>query len=307
LLADRRIVVLAFVVLVVLWGSSFSALKVGLEYAPPMLFAGIRSILGGLAMLLAAVAWGGSPKFRCDWPVFALLSALNVVFFLGLQTLAIMYLPSGSAAVLIYLQPILVGLLAWFFLGEALTGRKVFGLLLGFSGIAAVSAGGLLGDLPPGAALGVALGVGAALFWALGTVYFKKVQERVATLWAVAVPFFAGGVILTSLGLLVESPTEITLNTPFVASLLYSSLLGTAVAWLLWLALVRSGEASRVSAYIFFVPLVAVLIGAIFLDETLSPSRLVGAALVVAGIYLANGPQPAVGPQQSSKDKKRGS
>lgn len=307
MLADRRVAVLAFVVLVVLWGSSFSALKVGLEYAPPILFAGIRSILGGLAMLLAAVAWGGSPKFRRDWKVFTLLSALNVVFFLGLQTLAIMYLPSGSAAVLIYLQPILVGLLAWLFLGEGITGRKVFGLLLGFSGIAAVSAGGLLGDLPPGAALGVALGVGAALFWALGTVYFKKVQERVATLWAVAVPFFAGGVVLTSLGLLVESPAEITLNTPFVASLLYSSLLGTAVAWLLWLGLVRAGEASRVSAYIFFVPLVAVLIGAIFLDETLSPSLLVGAVLVVAGIYLANGQPSADSSQPLSKGKKHAS
>ena len=295
MLADRRIVVLAFVVLVVLWGSAFSALKIGLEYTPPVLFAGIRSILGGLAMLLAAVAWGGSPKFRRDWPVFAQLSALNVVFFLGLQTLAVMYLPSGSAAVLIYLQPILVGLLAWLFLGEGLTGRKVVGLLLGFSGIAAVSAGGLLGDLPPGTALGVALGVGAALFWALGTVYFKKVQDRVATLWAVAVPFFAGGVVLTALGLLVESPKEITLNTPFIASLLYSSLLGTALAWLIWLGLVRAGEASRVSAYIFFVPLVAVLIGAIFLDETLSPSLLVGAALVVAGIYLANGKPSAKG------------
>ena len=281
--------VLAFVVLVVLWGSSFSALKVGLEYAPPVLFAGMRSVLGGLAMLLAAVVWGGSPKFGRDWPVFAALTALNVVLFLGFQTLAIMYLPSGSAAVLIYLQPILVGVFAWLFLGEGLTMRKVVGLLLGFSGIAAVSAGGLLGELPPGASLGVALGVGAALFWALGTVYFKKVQERVATLWAVAVPFLAGGMVLTALGLLVESPAEITPNATFIASLLYASLLGTAVAWLLWLGLVRAGEASRVSAYIFFVPLVAVLIGAVFLDETLSPSLLVGAALVVAGIYLANG------------------
>ncbi len=297
--------VLAFVVLVVLWGSSFSALKVGLEYSPPVLFAGVRSILGGVAMTLVALVWGGgSPKFRHHWTVFALLSVLNVVIFLGLQTAAIMYLPSGSAAVLIYLQPILVGVLAWLFLGEGLTTRKVVGLLLGFSGIAAVSAGGLLGELPPGASLGVALGVGAALSWALGTVYFKKAQERVATLWAVAVPFLAGGVVLTALGMVVESPAEITWNTPFVLSLLYSSLLGTAVAWLIWLGLVRAGEASRVSAYIFFVPLMAVVIGAIFLDENLSPSLLVGAALVVAGIYLANGKPSAAGSQPPAKGKK---
>ena len=296
--------VLAFVVLVVLWGSSFSALKVGLEYAPPVLFAGVRSILGGLVMTVVALVWGGSPKVRRHWPVFALLTVLNVVLFLGLQTVAIMYLPSGSAAVLIYLQPILVGVLAWLFLGEGLTVRKVVGLLLGFSGIAAVSAGGLLGELPPGASLGVAFGVGAALSWALGTVYFKQAQERVSTLWAVAVPFLAGGVVLTALVTVVESPAEITWNTPFVLSLLYSSLFGTAVAWLIWLGLVRAGEASRVSAYIFFVPLMAVLIGAIFLDETLSPSLLVGAALVVVGIYLANGPQPAASSEPWARGKK---
>ena len=293
--------VLAFVVLVALWGSAFSALKVGLEYAPPVLFAGIRSVLGGLVMFAAALVWGGSPKFRRDWPVFAALSALNVVLFLGLQTVAIMLLPSGSAAVLVYLQPILVGVLAWMFLGEGLTARKIVGLLLGFSGIAAVSAGGLLGELPPDASFGVAFGVGSALFWALGTVYFKKVQERVSSLWAVAVPFLAGGLVLTALGLIVESPAEIVWNPPFVASLFYASLLGTAAAWLIWLGLVRAGEASRVSAYIFFVPLVAVLIGAIFLDETLSPSLIVGAALVVTGIYLANAQPSAKGKERQGR------
>ena len=74
----------------------------------------------------------------------------------------------------------------------------------------------------------------------------------------------------------------------YVASLLYSGLVGTGLAWVLWLGLVRAGEASRVAAYVFFVPLVSVVIGAIFLDERLNLSLLVGAALVVGGIYLAN-------------------
>ena len=56
----------------------------------------------------------------------------------------------------------------------------------------------------------------------------------------------------------------------------------------MWLGLIRAGEASRVAAYVFFVPLVSVMIGAFFLDERLSISLLVGAALVVCGIYLAN-------------------
>lgn len=282
----RRFGVLAFVLLVIFWSSAFSAVKIGLDYSPPLLFAGIRTLLGGLLITAVALVWGGNPNFRRDWRVFLLLAAFNAALFIGGQTFAVMSLPSGTAAVLIYLQPILVGFLAWMILGESLTVMKVVGLLLGFAGIVAVSSGGLEGGEITLA--GVAFGVSSALFWALGTVFFKKYEARVSTLWAVAVPFLIGGVALTALGLTTESWGAISWKGPFVASLLYSALIGTGFAWLLFLGLVRAGEASRVASYIFVVPLAAVVIGAIFLNETLGLSLLVGAALVVSGIYLVN-------------------
>jgi O-acetylserine/cysteine efflux transporter len=284
----RRFVVLAFSLLVLFWGSAFSVVKVGLDFSPPVLFAGLRSLLGGLAMVVAALLWGGSPNLRRDWPVFLLLALFNVVLFIGLQTYAVLYLPSGSAAVLVYLQPILVGLLAWLILGEKLTAAKIFGLLLGFSGIAAVSVESISGGANAISPVGVVLGAASAFFWALGTVYFKKYEARVSTLWAVAVPFVVGGAVLTALGLVVEPWGEVSWAGAFVASLMYSSLVGIALAWVIWFALVRAGEASKVAAYIFAVPLTAVLIGVVFLDEPLGYTLLVGAALIVCGIYLVN-------------------
>ena len=284
----RRFVVLAFFLLVLFWGSAFAVVKIGLDYSPPVLFAGLRSALGGLAMVLAALWWGGSPDLRRDWPVFLLLALFNVVLFIGLQTYAILYLPSGSAAVLIYLQPILVGLLAWPILGETLTAAKILGLLLGFSGIVAVSAGSISGAENAISPTGVVFGAASALSWALGTVFFKKYEARVSTLWAVALMFLTGGVILTALGVLVEPLGEISWTGAFVASLLYSGLVGTSLAWVIWFALVRAGEASRVASYIFAVPLTAVLIGIVFLDEPLGYTLLIGAASVVCGIYLVN-------------------
>ena len=285
ILGRRRFVVPAFVLLVSFWGSAFAAVEVGLDYSPPLLFAGMRSSVGGLAIVAVALVWGGRPKLGRDWGAFALLSLLNVVLFMGLQTLAVMLLPSGTAAVVIYLQPILTGVLAYFVLGEPLSAAKMLGLLLGFSGIVAVSAGGFTGEI---SAAGVAFAAASALSWALGTVYFKRVQGRVSMLWAIGLPFFAGGVALSALGLATESLADISFTGPYLASLLYSGLVGTGLAWVLWLGLVRAGEASRVAAYVFFVPLVSVVIGAVFLDERLSVSLLAGAALVVAGIYLAN-------------------
>jgi len=288
LFGRRRFGVLAFAVLVLAWSSSFSVVKVGLDYAPPVLFAGLRTLLSGIIMTAVALAWGGNPNLRRDWRVFAYLGIFNVVLFIGAQTFAVLYLPSGTAAVLIYLQPILVGVLAWTVLEEPLTATKIIGLLLGFAGIVAVSSAGLLDAAGEVTLVGVVSGVASALFWALGTVGFKRYEARISTLWAVALPFLMGGAVLTTLGLFTERLSDISWSGPLVFSVLYSAFVGTGLAWLLFFGLVRAGEASRVASFIFVVPLAAVVIGAFVLDETLGPPLLAGAALIVSGIYLVN-------------------
>jgi drug/metabolite transporter (DMT)-like permease len=272
------------VVLVLAWGSTFAAVKVGLHSAPPILFGGIRSVLGGAVMASLALVRSGRPALRDSWPAYAVLTLLNVVLFFSLQTLAILELPSGMAAVLIYLQPVLVGVLAAPLLGEPLTSLKVAGLLLGFGGIVVVSAGAFAGHV---SVVGVGYAVVGALVWALGTIAFKSYADRVDVWWSVAIPFLVGGLVLTAGGAAVEG-TAISWSTGFVVALVYAALVGTALSWSLWFALVGSGEAGRAASYIFFVPLVSLVIGAAFLHEALGPSLLAGAALVVAGVYLVN-------------------
>jgi drug/metabolite transporter (DMT)-like permease len=273
------------VLLVVAWSSTFAAIKLGLEYCPPLLFAGLRALLGGAAM--AAFAWrpGMSLRWRTTWPTYLLLAFLNVVLFLGLQTVAIMELPTGLAAVLLYLQPVLTGLLAWPVLGESLSVTKVLGLLLGFAGIVTVSWDGLTGDISP---QGVAIALVAAVAWAFGTVLVKRKEETLVGPVTITVQFVIGGAALTALGLVVEGPAEIAWVPGLWAGLGYSALVGTTLAWALWFWLIRAGEASRAAAFIFFVPLSAIAIGAVLLDEQVTPLLAVGAALVVAGIILVN-------------------
>jgi drug/metabolite transporter (DMT)-like permease len=268
----------------VAWGTTFAAVKIGLESAPPVLFAGLRSVLGGA--LMAVLAWRrtGWPQLAGQGREYTLLTALNVLLFFGLQTVAIGLLPSGLAAVLVYLQPVLVGVLAWWFLGEPMTGARVVGLVLGFAGIVVVSGGAFAGDV---SIPGVGLAVASALAWALGTIVFKATDGRVDPWWAVALPFLVGGVLLTLVGLVVEGP-EISWSPRFVAALMFAGFVGTALAWSLWFGLVAAGEAGRAASYIFFVPLVGVVVGAVLLDETLTLSLLLGAALVVLGVYLVN-------------------
>ncbi|NUR07383.1 MAG: DMT family transporter [Nocardioidaceae bacterium] len=280
----NRTRVAAIVLLVLAWGSTFAAVKIGLDGAPPVLFGGMRSVLGGGLMTLLALWRSGPPRLRETWPAYVVLTLLNVVLFFTLQTLAILELPSGLAAVLIYLQPVLTGVLAVPLLGESMTRLKLLGLLLGFAGIVVVSAGALQGHV---SVLGVGYAVVGALVWALGTIAFKRYAGQVDAWWAVAVPFLVGGIVLCVGGGAVEG-TSIDWSGRFVAAFVYASIVGTAMSWSLWFGLVGAGEAGRAASYIFFVPLVSLVIGGLLLHESLGLSLLVGAALVILGVYLVN-------------------
>ena len=270
--------------LVVAWGSTFTAIEVGLDHAPPILFGGIRSVLGGA--LVGVVAWvrTGPPDLRRTWKVLTVLTWWSVVVFFTLQTLAIDELPSGLAAVLIYLQPLLVAVIAWRLLDESMDVAKVAGLVIGLTGIVLVGSGAFEGVI---SAAGVAYAVLGALAWAIGTVVFKRHHENLDVLWAVAIPFFVGGIVLTALGAVTEG-TTISWSPGFVAALAYTAVIGTALAWGLWLGLVADGEAGRASSYIFMVPVVALVLGVVFLGETFRMTLVGGSVLVVLGVYLVN-------------------
>ena len=213
-----RTQVAAVVLLVLAWGSTFAAVKIGLDSVPPILFAGLRSVVGGAVMVVLALARSGRPSLRSTWPAYAVLTLLNVVLFFSLQSLAILELPSGLAAVLIYLQPVLVGVLAAPLLGESLTVSKIAGLLLGFGGIVVVSVGAFSGHV---SVLGVGYAVVGALIWALGTIAFKSYGDRVDVWWSVAIPFLVGGTVLTLGGAATEG-IDIEWSGEFVVAFLYA-------------------------------------------------------------------------------------
>lgn len=281
---DARRRTLAIALLVLAWSATFAAVEVGLEGAPPVLFAGLRALLGGAVIAVPALLGRRRLALRRTWWPYAVLTLWNVIGFLGLQTVAILELPSGLAAVLIYLQPVLVGLLGAVLLGESFTRPKAVGLLLGFAGIVVVSAGALSGHV---SALGVGYAIAAAVAWAVGTVAFKRYSDGLDGWWAVALPFLAGGLLMTGLGVLTEG-ARIEWSAAFVTALLFAAVVGTGLSWMLWFGLVGSGEASRAASYIFFVPIVSLLIGGAFLHERLGPSLLAGAVLVIAGVHLVN-------------------
>lgn len=276
--------------LILIWGVGYPIMKVGLAYCPPLLFAGLRAVGGGLLLTALALHHDGLPDLAGTWPALLVSALFNVLLFFGLSTLSVQLLPAGIASVVLYLQPIFIAGLAHVWLGERLTRTKMAGLLLGFGGVAAIMVQGMHGTLSPS---GLAYGIGSAGAWALGTVAFKRAAPR-SILWFIALPFLLGGLLIVASGLAVgERWADIAWTPSFVLVLAYGAAVGLALSWTLWLALVAIGEASRMAGNTFLVPLVSVAAGTLFLGEPLTAMLAVGGLAVMAGVYLVNRPAVA--------------
>ena len=278
---------LALIGLILVWGVGYPIMKIGLAYCPPLLFAGLRAVGGGLLLTVLARRHDGRPDLAGTWRALLVSALFNVLLFFGLSTLSVQLLPAGIASVVLYLQPIFIAGLAHLWLGERLTRTKMAGLLLGFGGVAAIMVQGMHGTLSPS---GLAYGVGSAAAWALGTVAFKRAAPR-SILWFIALPFLLGGSLIVVAGLaLGEHWADIAWTPTFLLVLAYGSAVGLALSWTLWLALVAAGEASRMAGNTFLVPLVSVAAGTLFLGEPLTAMLAVGGLAVMAGVYLVNRP-----------------
>jgi drug/metabolite transporter (DMT)-like permease len=283
---SRNKTVTLVVILVLIWGASWPIYKHALTYTPPILFAGMRTLIGGLLLAIVLLPKLKLLQWKQNWPVYLISTVFNVAIFYGAQTVGLNHLPSGLFSVLVYIQPVLVGILAWLWLGESISVLKVIGLLLGFLGVAVVSLGGFSGSV---SGIGILLALVTAVSWAIGTIYSKKVSHRVDTMWLISISCIIGGIVLIACSSMFhERWSGITWNLPYLNGLLFGVILGVPISYVIYMVLVNSGDAIKVASYTFMTPLISVFTGTLFLGEPLTLSLFIGLLFIVMSIYLVN-------------------
>lgn len=280
---NQTIGLLIFLVLV--WGINWPLSKIALTYAPPLLFAGIRTVIAGILLILAAMPKWRQLQFRLLWPVYLVSAFLSIVFYYGFQTVGLQYVPSGLFSAIVFLQPVLLGIFAWIWLGERMYGLKIAGLVIGFLGVGSLSIGGLTGSI---SAVGVLLALASAVSWALATVYTKRNAVRVDMLWMTAMQIMIGGVILLAAGSVSESWRDITWSGTFVANTLFIAVFVIALGWMVYFKLINEGEAGRVGSFTFLIPLVSISSSVILMHEQITANLIIGMVLIVGSIVLVN-------------------
>jgi drug/metabolite transporter (DMT)-like permease len=289
--------IILMVMLCLSWGFNQIAVKLALPEIPPLLQATIRSS-GGLIIILI-VAWlRGVPLFRRDGTLGA---GLVAGLFFGIEFILIyrglLYTTASRAVVFLYVAPFVVALGSKRFLGEQLSPLQWSGLALSFAGVAlaigvpqpSVDAKVILGDV---------LVMGGGILWAVTTLVVKATpllqapaEKTLAYQVAVSIPILALGAIVSG-----ESITHMP-GTVAWALMAYQAVWIVGTTFLIWIFLIKTYSASKLSSFTFMTPLFGVIGGYFVMHDTLTLAFAGAALLVMAGLYLVNRPgEPAGNP-----------
>jgi drug/metabolite transporter (DMT)-like permease len=286
---SRFRLVVAFATIYIIWGSSYLAIRIGIETLPPFLMAGGRFLVAGVLVLILASVRGPVRLTRRDWLHALVVGVLlfaggNGALVWGEQTV-----PSGIAALLVACTPMWMVLIDWLRPnGHAQTRWAWAGLILGVIGVATL--------LGPDAFTGQGINpVGAAVIlagsvsWAAGTIYTKRVGKPRSALLGTGTQMVCGGVVLLGLAFALGEHTRFDPGNASVRSLaavLYLTLIASVVAFTAYTWLIRVTTPARLGTYAYVNPVIAVFLGWAFAAEPLTVRTMIAAAIIVVAVAV---------------------
>lgn len=269
------------------WGSNWPLLKLLLAEMPPLAARAYAAFLGAAALALLARARGESLIVpRKLWGRTALFAALNVTAWMGLTTVALLWLTAAEGAIIAYTMPVWTALLAWAVLGEPLGAARIAALGFGALGVALL----LLGQpsaFGPGTWLGAAMVLGAAVAFALGAVLAKRRPLALPPNASVAWQLFLGCAPLALLSLLAEEVRWGALSATAWFCFVWMALVPLAMAYVCWFAALRRLPAGTAALGTLLVPAIGTAGAALLLGEPLGWRHVAALGCILAGVALA--------------------
>jgi drug/metabolite transporter (DMT)-like permease len=277
-----------------LWSFAFVAGKIGVTDCPPLILLAARFSLAGILILgvtgLRGELWS-SLTWR-DAAIFAILGVANNALYLGLGYTGLQTVSAGLGGLIVSANPVFTAILAAVFLGEALTWRKVIGLLLGIAGVGFIvwhrmSVGsddwhGILFTLASLASI------------VAGTILFKVLAPK-GSLWVGnGVQNLSAGIVLLPFAFTLADVGNIVPSARLLGAFAFLVLGGSILAYLLWFHLLKVCGATAASAYHFLMPPLGMLFAFIVLGEHVAFRDLLGIVPVALGIYLVTRPATSI-------------
>jgi drug/metabolite transporter (DMT)-like permease len=283
----KLIDVLSLSSVVFLWGSTFTIIKLGVLEVPPITLAFIRFLIA-LPFLFALTFLQNRNAFGKhvleNWRAFALLGLTGVTLQNLLQNVGIQYTTASNASLIIAINPVFISLLSHFYLKEKASSKLILGAALAFFGVLFVIEPQEW-SLYPTKVFGDLLCLGSAISWTLYSVLGRKTLSKCGANEMTTYSMAFGALFLLPAAIFLEKPAVQT-SIPVVSMILYLGLLCSALAFLLWNRALKDVPATKAGAFLFFIPVVSVVIAHFVLFEPLDIFFIIGTLLVMAGVAV---------------------
>jgi len=273
------------------WGTTFLGIRIGIETIPPFLLAGIRNLISGFIIFFYLLFQRKlEPVNPRQFLRAFILSIMMIVLANGLTTYSEKYITSGLASLISTLSPFFVLILNLILGNEKLSIKTTLGILLGMFGIFLIYQNSLSDLLNPEYRQGVFAILIAVLMWAIGTIITKKGSENSLTmLMNVSVQMIIAGIILTAIQFIL-TPTISTENWSLrsVLAMVYLAVFGSVVGYVAYSYLITQMSSTKVSVLSYVNVVVALFLGWLILDETITSRIIIAASLIIGGVFIVN-------------------
>lgn len=276
------------VLLSLLWGGAFFFAGVAVQELPPMTVVLIRVVLAAALLLPVFWALGHTlPRGWAAWWPFLIMGLLNNALPFGLLFAGQVYVSVGVAAILNALTPLFTVMVMAGFGQERLTVPRIVGIVLGIVGVAVLVGGGAAHDTP---LIGILLCAAGALAYGFAGLWGRLHLGGVAPVKSATCQLLSSSAIMVVPVALLDQPW--TLEVPSYAvvwSLIGLAALGTALAYLIFFRILVRAGASNVMLVTLLIPVSAMALGSLFLDQPVRATDLAGAAIIGAGLLFIDG------------------
>lgn len=278
--------IIDLVLLGFLWGASFLFMRIAVPEFGAFALVEIRVAVAAAVLLPIVIMRGNVKEMTANWSMLMILGAHNTALPFLLFAYATLFLTAGTAGILNATAPIFAAIVARLWLGEKLSASRIAGLLIGVVGVYLL-VGDKLSAPGSGAGLAVFAALGAALLYGIAGNYTRKNAGHISSMTVAGGTQVFAALLLLPIAIIARPETPPSLQA-WVAVLLLG-VLSTGLAYILYFRLIANAGPTNAITVTYLIPISAMILGALVIDEAITPPMLVGCAVILLGTALATG------------------